>query len=352
MRLRVVALHLLGWTAIALITASQTLLTYAATGGTVLVRPVILISLALWYSWGAVSPAIIAAARRWPLTRATWPARLPLHIALNLTIALVATLLNRVVREAVGLPPRGSFTLGYLNALNSALLVYWSLYAIVRGLSFYRHARDREVQAAALDRELAEARLGALRAQIHPHFLFNTLHAIASEIRRDARTAEDMLGALGELLRSGLDSTPRQEVTLADELQFIERYLSIQRIRFKERLAVEHAIDPAVLETRVPVLLLQPLVENAIEHGIAQRRAGGTLRLGARPVGSDVVIEVADNGPGAGTGNGSGRALANTRARLEALYGAAARLETASTPDGFVARITVPRGTLDATDGA
>lgn len=353
-RVRTAALHLAGWTAIALIAASQSILTYLAAGGEVRVRPVILLSLALWYSWAALSPVIWSAARRLPLYGSGWPLRVLAHIGINAALAVVAALLYRVLRFAIGIPPRGDYAVMIASGLNTALLVYWALVAIAHAMAYYRRSEARRRAAVEKDRQLVEAKLEALRGQMQPHFLFNTLHAIAARVREDPRGAEDMLGELGELLRTGLHSSPAHEIALAEELQLVDRYIAIQRVRFQGRMRVEREIDPAALPALVPVLLLQPLVENAIEHGIAQRLSGGTLRITASCVAgalsesnaAHVVVQVADDG-GASDAAGLeqerwGIGLSNTRARLEQLYGAAGQLELAITNSGVTATVRIP----------
>jgi signal transduction histidine kinase len=345
-RSRTTLIHALVWLALSLITASQGILTYLATGGEVHVVPVLLLNLALWLPWTALSPLILAAARRWPLTGAAWPRRLAAHLALNLLLAVVAALAYRVLRVAIGMPVRGNYTLLIASGLNTSLLVYWGLVAIAHAAAYYRRTQERQRLAAELDRQLTQARLDALRAQIHPHFLFNTLHAIAARVRADPRGAEDMLGSLGELLRAHLQGNGAHEVPLRQELDLVDRYVSIQRVRFHDRLRVERAIDAPTLGLAVPVLLLQPLVENAIEHGIAQRLTGGTLRLEAGVDGARLRLRVLDDGEGSEAVLDESRwqvGLTNTRARLRALYGDEHEFHVArAASGGFEVSIVIP----------
>lgn len=347
-RARTISVHVLLWLALALITTSQGILTYLATGGEVNVVAVLLLNLALWLPWAALSPLILAAARRWPLHGAGWPRRLAAHVSLNLVLALAAAVLYRVLRVAIGLPVRGNYALMIASGLNTSLLVYWGLVALAHAMAYYRRTQERQQLTAELDRQLAHARLEALRAQIQPHFLFNTLHAIASRLRADPGGAEDMLGSLGELLRTHLHGGGGQEVPLRQELELVDRYVAIQQVRFGDRLRVERDIDPGTLDMRVPVLLLQPLVENAIEHGIAQRLSGGVLRIGAEVVGGQLHLRITDDGDGAGAPLDESQwrvGLTNTRERLLALYGPAHsfRLVRAAT-GGFEVAIALPAG--------
>jgi LytS/YehU family sensor histidine kinase len=255
-------------------------------------------------------------------------------------------MLYRLLRFAIGMPPRGDYALLIVSGLNTALLVYWGLVAIAHATAFYRRAEERKRRSADLDRNLAVARLDALRTQIHPHFLFNTLHAIASRIPEDPRGAQDMLGSLGELLRVNLRSAPGHEIRLEEELSLIDRYLDIQRVRLRERLHEERAVAASTLDALVPVLVLQPLVENAIEHGIAKRLPGGTLRIEAHEEGSVLRLVVANDGA-ADQGNLAesqwNLGLNNTRARLRAMYGDQHALSvTGSAPGRVVAVVSIP----------
>jgi two-component system LytT family sensor kinase len=338
----------LAWLALSLITTSQGVLTYLATGGQVNVGVTLLVNLALWLPWAILTPMILGAARRWPLTAAGGRIRrLALHVALNLTLAMVAALIYRGLRVALGLPVRANYGVLVASGLNTALIIYWGLVGLEHGITYYRQSRDRERLAAEMRRQLSEARLDALRAQIHPHFLFNTLHAIASRVRHDARGAEDMLGALGEMLRANLATSGAQETTLRDELALIERYLAIQVVRFGDRMKVDLDIDPATLGLAVPALILQPLVENAIEHGIARRLSGGTLRVDANLAGPQLRLIVTDSGgaharPAASESRWN-VGLTNTRERLQALYGDDQTLQVASERDGaFKVCVSIP----------
>lgn len=269
------------------------------------------------------------------------------------------------VMPAPGLP-----RLGLLSMLLD-LLAYCAVMGLAHSVHFYRRFREREHQALFLESNLAQARLNALRAQLQPHFLFNSLNAIAALLRRDPRLAEATLLSLSELLRLALSQSERQEVSLREEINLVRHYLEIQQTRFGDKLRVEQEIEPAALDCLVPTLLLQPVVENAIRHGIEPADNAGLVRLTARRVETRLVLTVADNGVGltnsavelpknpgesasgtpvpaaptvlAGLRNGSGIGLTNLRARLETLYGTQQRLELASRPEGGVAvRIEIP----------
>jgi sensor histidine kinase YesM len=215
---------------------------------------------------------------------------------------------------------------------------------MVQALTFYRRSEERERQALELEARLADAKLEALHMQLHPHFLFNTLNAISTLVHKDPNAADEMIGNLSELLRATLD-TGEQEIPLRQELAFLDRYLEIQQVRFGERLRIEKEVDAAALEGYVPTLILQPLVENAIRHGIEPEPAPGTVAIRAESKGDRLLLSVANNGatarlpakPEGGIG------LANTKARLQQLYGANARLSLNSGSEGgFKVEIEIP----------
>jgi hypothetical protein len=346
---RSILLQALLWLALALVTTSQGVLTYLATGGQVSVVATMLVNLALWLPWAALSPLILGAARRWPLHGKGWPHRAALHLALNLALTVVAAMLYRALRIALGFPVQNNYALLIVTGLNTSLLVYWGLVLIAHGVAYYRRSEERERRAAELDRALTRARLDALRTQIHPHFLFNTLHAIASRIRTDPRGAEDMLGSLGDILRVNLATNADHETSFREELSMIDRYLAIQRVRLGDRLRVELTIDESALAVAVPVLVLQPLVENAIEHGIARRIAGGTLRIEGSVAGDRLTVRVSDDVPVDGAAETTWHiGLTNTRDRLQSLYGAGQTFQVSRSTRGFMVTLSIPAREVNA----
>jgi LytS/YehU family sensor histidine kinase len=194
-------------------------------------------------------------------------------------------------------------------------------------LDYYRKYREREKRATQLEAQLVQAQLQALKMQLHPHFLFNTLHSISALLHEDAEAADRMIARLGEFLRLTLEDTGQQEVTLQKELEFLKCYLDIERIRFQDRLTVRYDIDPETLDALVPNLMWQPIVENAIRHGIAPRSGAGCIELRSKRLGPKLQLQVKDDGPGLRNEPGSGGdlnegvGLANTRNRLRQLYG-------------------------------
>jgi len=278
---------------------------------------------------------------------------------------LSPTNLPTELHRRFGLPPpqAGPGKWSLLSTLMD-LLAYGAIAGLAHSVYFYRRLRERERRALVLESSLASSRLNALRAQLQPHFIFNSLNAIAALLRRDPRLAETTLLALSDLLRLAFSQSEKQEITLREEMQFIERYMELQQIRFGDRLRFQQEIEPAALDCFVPTLLLQPLVENAIRHGIEPADEAGSVRLTARELNGKLMLTVEDDGvgltPGAAaslpapsnpdsdgkggcTRNGSGIGLANLRARLETLYGSSQALELMPRAEGGVTvRVEIP----------
>jgi signal transduction histidine kinase len=210
----------------------------------------------------------------------------------------------------------------------------------------YRHAVSQTEVAERARAEASEAQLAALQAQLDPHFLFNALNTVASLVRTDPRTAEATVENLARILRRTLDRTRKPAIPLSDELDYLRAYLSIEKERYGERLAVDWRIDPTALECRIPPMSLQPLVENSLKHGLAQRMSGGHIRIAAERNNGRLRLEVADDGPGFMQGHTDGTGLGNLRRRLETLYGGSARLEVAAANGrGAVVTIDLPART-------
>lgn len=226
--------------------------------------------------------------------------------------------------DLVGPPSSLGVFLGLRAALD--VLVYWSLVGACQAIINFRKSEERARRAAELEARLTSAKLRALRMQINPHFLFNTLNSIAALIYVNPRAADEMLGDLSELLRRSLDSMEEQEIPLAQELEFIGSYLRIEQKRFGERLRLEQSVPDGLMKAQVPALILQPLVENAIRHGIEPRRGPGLISIEAKQEGKHLRLIVRDNGrglPGADLDSSARRGigLGNTQARLQGLYG-------------------------------
>ncbi len=324
-----------------------------------------------WYLWVLASPLVIGANRLVPLLGGRLLRAIPFHLLLAIAVVMVHAALLLAAHRVLGFPtgPRPfweAYQGGVLFRITTGLLGYGMMFGTVLAVDYYGRYRDSEIREATLGTQLAEARLQALRMQLNPHFLFNAMNAISMLVRRQENTAAvRMVAGLSELLRSVLEEAPPQEVPLKRELQFIERYLELERTRFSDRLRQEVRIAPETLDCPVPNLILQPLVENAVKHGVALRPAGGTITITATRSGDRLVLTVQDDGPGIRDLSGdpvtpatgipvsrAGIGLANTQARLEQLYGDQARLDLESRSDGFTATVTLPYHEAAAAPGA
>jgi two-component system LytT family sensor kinase len=300
----------------------------------------VIFAAALWLFFGLLSPIIYALARRYPLRReaigrttvAHLTGVLVLCIAWTSSGVLLAVLLNRR-------PPQESFLRYYVSWILANLpwsvFLYFTVLGCIFAFIYYREARERESQQVRLAAQLAEARLGALRMQLNPHFLFNSLNAITVLVRdQNTRDASQMLELLSEILRQVLQSGKRQQVTLDEELRFIEKYLAIEQVRFSDRLSVRWTIEPAIRDVLVPEFILQPLVENAVRHGLAKRSEAGLIEINGRAADGKVLLSVRDDGPGFHPTSNTGVGHANTRVRLETLYGKAGQLQVLNLEGG------------------
>ena len=290
--------------------------------------------------WGLVGLLILGLNRRYPLDPGQWKKTLPVHLAASLLLTAVELTAAELVLWRLGVGGT-SHDLGYRLrrsfALNfhGAYPTYWAVLAVASVRDYYRRYRARELQSSQLESQLVQAQLQALKMQLHPHFLFNTLNGIAALMHQDVEAADRMLARLSELLRLALDSAEQQEVPLRQEMDFLERYLEIQKMRFRDRLTVKLDLDPDTLDALVPNLILQPLVENAIRHGIEPRSAPGEVVIRASRAGERLELQVSDDGPGMiDKDAGKGVGLANTKARLQQLYGAAHQLSFTNGPAG------------------
>ncbi len=310
----------------------------------------------------AVSPWCAFMAARFPLRRGRTLAAIVAHmggaaIFVGLHIALLIATHVSIGRHGPFLGMHALIhTWVFYVALEGSL--YVGITAILLLLAARREADEREIATARLAQSLAAARLEGLQAQIRPHFLFNTLNVIAVLARRgDGAAVDRAIGDLGELLRASFREPDRHEIPLREELAFLERYVDLQRIRFPDRLEVQWAIDEDTRDAAVPALVVQPLVENAIEHGLTTAR-GGRVHVASRRVGDDLVIEVSDDGPGFAGGaaeaaTDTGVGLTNTRERLRLLYGPRGTLHC-ETPEGGGGRVTMrlPWRRLEPTEDA
>jgi two-component system LytT family sensor kinase len=339
------------WTLIGIAFAGQLYLSRSKIGDPVTWSFALGRALADWYVFAVLSIPAMALAQRFPIERSNWSRTFFIHIAGATAFSLSWMVCRAAVEhwQSRGTTTQISFESAFSHALVATFvfnaLIYWALVSVSHALSYYLKYQERELRAAELEKRLAQARLQALQMQLNPHFLFNTLHAISSLMHQDVEAADRMLIRLSDLLRYALESTDAHEVSLADELEFLKRYLEIEQTRFGNRLQVRMEIDPTTLNAQVPNLLLQPLVENAIRHGIEPNARAGLLELKAHKENGALELIVQDNGKGLQktTPSGFGVGLSNTRARLEQLYGAAQTLELLE-PDngGLQVKIRIP----------
>jgi sensor histidine kinase YesM len=338
------------WTLVGLAFAGQFYLSSNLLGRSITWLEAITYSLGDWYVWGLLSVPIARFARRFPPEAgAAWrTAGIHLAAAFGFSVTYVGlrALLGQAHSWVLGEPATFSEVVRpLLRTFPFDLLMYGVIVSVNHAIDYYRKYHERTVHTLELEKHLAEARLQALLRQLKPHFLFNTLNGIASLMHSDVQAADRMLVRLAELLRLTM-SHPGQPLTrLRDEIAFIEKYLEIERIRFRDRLSVKIVVDPAALDAQVPSLILQPLVENAIRHGIEPHARPGRIELDVRREPGAIVLTVRDNGagepPGGFTREGIG--LGNTRARLRELYGDRHRFELANHPEGgLVVRLSLP----------
>jgi signal transduction histidine kinase len=285
-----------------------------------------------WYTCGALSLGILWFCRRNPLE----PGRAGRWVAAHFAGAVVYFVADCLIsawllagETSVQTGEILSFTYMArklaLHYVIMCLMMYWFVVFAHQGWRYYQRYRERELHASRLQRELVEARLDALRMQLNPHFLFNTLHAVSALIHENPEAADRVLARLSELLRLSLDQSKPQEVPLSEEMEFLDSYLEIEKTRFAERLTVEKTVEPGAEQALVPYLILQPLVENAIRHGIEPREEAGRVAIRAQRDNGTLHLQVTDNGSGLSADNGQpvreGIGLSNTRSRLRHLYG-------------------------------
>ncbi len=296
------------------------------------------------YPWIPVTLAVIALTVRFPLSRDRWPKHAAIHLIAAPLLAFAANVLVVLMYWASSGRFGGLAMLVQQGAIwatvrfHIALLVYAAILGITQAVLYYRSAQSRELQLARMESQLAQARLQALNAQIRPHFLFNTLHTIG-QLWRSGRSddADAVLDHLGALFHKVSSSTSRLEVSLAEELDLVRDYLAIEEVRFRDRLRPTVGAHPDALDCLVPPLILQPLVENAVRHGISAVSTAGVLEVSATREGTRLRLTVRDDGPGMSAATkspGSGTGLRNTRERLTELYGERGLMSIADAPGG------------------
>jgi sensor histidine kinase YesM len=316
---------------------------------------------AVIYSWAILSPLIVFFARRFRFEQRNWWRVLPAQVA----AAVVFLLLYRAVFSIFYqiLEPAQVAEMGGFGAVTLMLFIrnwfvdlpaYCFLLSSIYVVDFYRRFRAEQLKSSELKAALATSQLNALKMQIHPHFLFNTLNSISALMHKDVKAADKMVARLGDFLRTTLENSGDREVSLKQEMDFVGRYLEIESVRFQDRLVVKMNIEPETLAARVPNLILQPIVENAIKHGISQQESVESLIISSERHGDRLQIRVEDTGPGLQpsdeNGKGSktaGIGLANTRARLAHLYEENYRFEIKNAvPHGVIVTLEIPFETI------
>ena len=312
-----------------------------------------------WLLWAGLAPVIFWLAGRYPIDRERWFQNSILHIASCAVLAIAHRAIYLIIGWVLNVAAyqnitsiRELYSSDILFNLPTGFMSYGTIFLVSYVIDYYRRHQEEELKISNLRAELAqaqlhltEAQLQALKMQLHPHFLFNTLNSISALLYEDVDTADQMLARLGDFLRMTLENSGAQRVTLQEELEFLRCYLEIERVRFHDRLTVNMQIEPETLDARVPNLILQPIVENAIKHGIVSRIAPGEIEISAKRVGESLALEVKDNGPGLHRAKSSGLVkeglgLGNTRARLEQLYGASHHFDMTDAPEGGL-RVTL-----------
>ena len=290
------------------------------------------------------TPIVFQISLRFPIERSNWHGRSAMYVGGAIVFAIAHVVVRMLVYPVVNEMTKEAFPVGWslftrlflYNVLDDCIAVYLPVVAIAHVLWYYHEFRDRELRTSQLETRLAQAQLKALKSQLQPHFLFNTLHSISTLMLTNVRAADTMLARLSDLLRMSLDNNTVQETTLNREMQFVTGYLEIEQMRFEDRLTVRCDVHPDTFDARVPHLLLQPLVENAIRHGASRRTEGGEVWITVERQNDNLHIQVGDNGPGFSPNPEwkarHGLGLNATRERLQVFYGDRQRLDVRSAP--------------------
>jgi two-component system, LytTR family, sensor kinase len=363
------------WSLVALAAGVTTYRLYAATRNPMSLTSALSLEACDILTYVPLTPFVFAFATRYPIRRNNWIYRSLLYLAVGLVFAAAHVALRLATPYGFWDPTYHEWRSAIWDAHTRTLGVQWSVFPeqfltslfndfadtfipiaiAAHAVSFNRTIRERELRAVRLEGQLAKARLQALKNQLQPHFLFNTMHSISSLMLSDVRAADRMMARLGDLLRMSLESADTQITTLRREVEFSNCYLEIEKVRFAEKLRVTLDISPETLDAAVPHLLLQPLVDNAVKHGISKLPDGGEIRIAAKNHGGQLQIEISDNGLGLskkGTLPSTGLGLRITRERLESLYGQDQRLDLLSLPaGGTTVQVRIPFLVQVSSDG-
>jgi len=311
------------------------------------------VNLSFFVVWAALLPIVFFFARRLPMGPGRWKRTIPMQLLLSIVLSLAHLVLVEVIMRSLHVRRPGNYgelnfwnTVSFSIAVNlqASMALYWTLAGLAYAREYYRGYQEQSLRASRQETQLTRARLQALEAQLAPHFLFNTLNSISSLVDHDAPAARKMITRLGDLLRYSLQSRERKEVRLDEEWEATARYLEIERTRYADRLVVAFQIGPDAISCAVPALMLQPLVENCVRHGVTRSLVPVHLFVSAAIVDDRLRIEVRDDGPGADLERVRfGVGIANVRARLEHLYGDEQTLSIETSPGkGFAVRVGLP----------
>jgi signal transduction histidine kinase len=348
------------WTLVGLFESSQTFFLAALMGRPMSWEQCLSLCMADCYIWALLTPFIFLLGLRFPFDQHRWKTSLAVQVTAVLFFSFLKVLLDVpadvLLRYDLSEPRTflGVFQVFFYARFLGNVLLCCGILGVSHALDYYRKYREREVRASQLEARLAQAQLQVLKMQLHPHFLFNTLHAISALLHLDVAVADRMIARLGELLRSALENAGTQEVSLKEELEFIKPYLEIEQARLGPRLVVHLDVDPETMDACVPNLILQPLVENAIRHGIAPHPEAGRIEIQVQREQAWLRLQVRDDGPGLSPEQQAdlreGVGLSNTRARLQQLYGDAHRFDLGNAADGGLVVTLVIPFREDATD--
>lgn len=307
------------------------------------------------YLWALATPLVLRASARLPIERSNWIRSALLHVPISIVLSVVLTALGRVLiwlnfGYRTGKPlTLESVTIFVVSNFSEGIGIYLLIALTSYAYGYYSRYREGKIRTLQLEAQLSQSQLQALKMQLHPHFLFNTLHSISALLNKDVASARKMITRLGDFLRLTLENSGSQEVTLRQEMEFLSCYLEIERIRFQNRLVTRMDLGEQTLDAQVPNLILQPIVENAIRHGIAPRSTPGLIEIEAKQHNGTLRIQVRDNGPGLSEHRTSdnlfkkGLGLANTETRLERLYGADHLFDLSNNPDGgLIVTLEIP----------
>ncbi|MEO8335449.1 MAG: histidine kinase [bacterium] len=322
------------WTLLAVLSASEAVLAASLDGRPYVTRVLVIRTLLSWYSCALMTPALFALARR-------WPARAPniaTHGAIQAVACVVLAIVKYALESAIGSVVLGNDARDFRSLMQygyiSEVIILWGASAIIHAILSASQLRERELHAVRLSASLSSARLEAITARLQPHFLFNTLQGISTLLHRDPHGADRVLGHLSMLLRGTLQMSARPEIPLAEELALLEEFIAIAETRFGDRLTVVRSVPDEVRRARVPALVLQPLVENALDHGVARKSGASVITIAATRDGGRLRLMVSDDGAGLSPERREGIGLGTTRARLDAMYGADAAMAISPRGDG------------------